>query len=152
LLSQPDNRPYIGVGVLVWNGDSLLLGKRKDLHYADSWQFPGGHLENGESVLECASREVREESGIEIGDSFHAGYTGNVFKRNNRQYVTLFVSAKYTSGEVRVMEPEKCKCWKWFPYNELPLPLFSPITNLLEQVSDLGIFRDVPDIQAGGHR
>ncbi|MBE9564847.1 MAG: NUDIX domain-containing protein, partial [Proteobacteria bacterium] len=45
-------RPIIGVGVLVWREKQLLLGKR----LADSkdvcWQFPGGHLENNESVID----------------------------------------------------------------------------------------------------
>jgi 8-oxo-dGTP diphosphatase len=150
--AQFKDRPYIGVGVMVWSGNKLLLGQRKNSQDEGSWQFPGGHLETGETILECARREVDEEAGIQIGDIFHAGFTGNVFKRNGRQYVTLFVSAKYISGDAKVLEPEKCKCWKWFPYNELPSPLFLPITNLLEQVPHLGIFRDVPDIQAGVHR
>jgi 8-oxo-dGTP diphosphatase len=49
------------------------------------------------------------------------------------------------------MEPEKCEYWKWFPYNELPSPLFLPITNLLEQVPHLGVLRDAPDIHAVAH-
>ena len=149
--SQLKDRPYIGVGVMVWKGDALLLGQRKGSHDEGSWQFPGGHLEHGETVLECASREVAEETGIKISEGFHAGFTGNIFERAGRQYVTLFVSARHVSGEAQVIEPEKCRCWKWFPYNELPSPLFLPITNLLEQVPHLGVLRNAPGIQAGGH-
>jgi 8-oxo-dGTP diphosphatase len=152
LSSEFNDRPYIGVGVMVWKGDKLLLGQRKDVHDEGVWQFPGGHLETGETVSECAQREVSEETGVQIGNAFHAGFTGNIFKRGGRQYVTLFISASYVSGEVSVMEPDKCTCWKWFHYNELPSPLFSPITNLLQQVPHLGVLRDASDTQASEHR
>lgn len=141
-MSSPgNNRPYIGVAVMVWQGDMLLLGKRKEKHAGQSWQFPGGHLEWGESVSECAVREAREEAGIEISDVQHAGFTGNILMLGGRQYITLFVSAQYSSGDAHVMEPDKCSCWRWFNYDELPSPLFSPITDFLQQVSSLKGFR-----------
>jgi len=39
----------------------------------------------------------------------------------------------YNSGEVKVLEPEKSECWKWFTWDNLPDPLFLPIKNLREQ-------------------
>ena len=65
-------RPAIGVGVLVWRDKQLLLGKRLADQQDICWQFPGGHLENNESVIECAVREVQEETGlkVELGEVF----------------------------------------------------------------------------------
>jgi 8-oxo-dGTP diphosphatase len=150
--SSPDrNRPHIGVGVLVWKGDCLLLGKRIDSHGEAVWQFPGGHLEIGESVTQCAVREAREEAGIEVAGMKHAGFTDELFSTAERHYVTLYVSANYASGEVRVLEPEKCQCWQWFRYDELPTPLFGPITNLLKQIPDLAVLQIDRDIQEDVH-
>ena len=59
-------RPTIGVGVLVWREKQLLLGKRLADKQDICWQFPGGHLENNESVIECAVRELREETGLKV--------------------------------------------------------------------------------------
>ncbi len=134
-------RPYVGVGVLVWKADCLLLGKRINPDGEGIWQFPGGHLEAGETVTQCAVREVCEETGIEISDMIQAGFTDELFSTAGRQYVTLYVSAAYVSGEPRVLEPEKCHCWQWFHYDELPAPLFRPITNLLKQVPALNSLR-----------
>ena len=135
------NRPYLGVGVLVWKEELLLLGKRINPNGENTWQFPGGHLESGETVSNCATREVEEEVGIQIKDVKHLGYTNDVFTVDGRHYVTLFVSAKYAQGDLTVMEPDKCECWQWFKSDELPSPLFGPIKIYLKQNPDLSVFR-----------
>lgn len=152
MLTSNLQRPQVGVAVLVWKGDYVLLGKRFNPQGEGEWQFPGGHLEVGETVTQCAVREVLEETGIVIAGMKHAGYTDALFSMNGREYVTLFVSAAYDSGEVRVMEPEKCQCWKWFQSNDLPTPLFGPITNLLKQIPGLNVLQVDQDIQAGAHK
>jgi 8-oxo-dGTP diphosphatase len=146
------NRPYVGVGVLVWKGDTLLLGKRINSHAEAAWQFPGGHLEVGETVTKCAVREVREETGIEIAGMKHAGFTDELFSTADRQYVTIFVSAAYVSGEARVLEPEKCQCWQWFHCDELPAPLFKPITDLLKRTPVLNVLRVDLGTLKGAHK
>lgn len=47
---KDEKRPYIGVAVIVVRDGRVLLGKRKNAHGAGTWQFPGGHLEYGESI------------------------------------------------------------------------------------------------------
>ena len=83
-----NKRPHIGVGVMVWNGDRLLLGKRISTYSVNSWQFPGGHLEFGETVEQCARREVMEEAGISIRDIRPGGYNNDVFIDADKHYVT----------------------------------------------------------------
>ena len=127
------NRPIIGVGVLIWRDRQILLGKRIVQGRQSCWQFPGGHLENGESVLECARREVLEETSLQINVPRHLGFTDTAFSIGSRQYITLLVSSEYGSGEVKTLEPDKCECWQWFDYQQLPEPLFQPITIFLSQ-------------------
>jgi len=145
-------RPHIGVGVMVWKGDRLLLGKRISAHSENSWQFPGGHLEFGETVEACARREVGEEAGITICNILPCGYTNDVFIDAEKHYVTLFVSSDYHSGELKVMEPDKCEQWRWFKWNSLPEPLFLPIRNFLKQYPDLNVLHYAQGTQAGVHR
>ena len=49
---------------LIINNNNIYLGKENDIY-----QFPGGHLEKNETLLECLKREIREETGIIINDS-----------------------------------------------------------------------------------
>ncbi len=130
-------RPVIGVGVLVWRDKQLLLGKRMMKDQRSCWQFPGGHLENGESVVECAAREVQEETGLKVKALRHLGFTDKAFAMGQQQYITLLVSGLYDSGEAKVLEPDKCEVWQWFDYQQLPSPLFKPIEIFLSQQDDL---------------
>lgn len=144
--------PHIGVGVMVWNGDRLLLGRRISRHRENSWQFPGGHLEFGETVEGCARREVAEEAGISIANIRHRGFSNDVFIDAGRHYVTLFVSADYVSGEPTVMEPDKCEQWRWFQWGQLPEPLFAPIRSFLKQHPDLYELHYAPGTRADAHK
>lgn len=60
--------PVIGVGVVVLNGDAVLLIRRGKPPRQGEWSLPGGAQELGETVRQTAVREVREETGIEIAD------------------------------------------------------------------------------------
>ncbi len=131
-------QPKIGVGVLVWRDKQLLLGKRMMKDQKSCWQFPGGHLEKGESVVECASREVQEETGLKVKALRHLGFTDKVFTIGQQQYITLLVSALLSgSAEAKVLEPDKCEVWQWFDYQQLPAPLFKPIEIFISQYDDL---------------
>ncbi|MFA0153647.1 NUDIX domain-containing protein, partial [Vibrio sp. 10N.261.46.C10] len=62
----------------------------------------------------------------------------DIFEKENKHYITLFVVASDASGEPQITEPDKCKQWKWFKLDELPEPLFLPLTNLLSDPTVLG--------------
>ena len=128
-----DKKPKVGVGVIVIKENKVLLGKRKNSHGEGSWCFPGGHLEFNESLENCAKREVLEETGIEIKNIRFETITNDIFKDEEKHYITIFMLSEYDSGEVKVMEPEKCEKWNWFEWNNLPEPLFLPIQNLLKK-------------------
>ena len=52
----------IGVGVVVWRGEDVLLIRRARPPFLGHWSIPGGRLEPGETLHECALRELREET------------------------------------------------------------------------------------------
>jgi ADP-ribose pyrophosphatase YjhB (NUDIX family) len=53
-------------GVLVDDAGRVLLVRRGHDPYAGTWSLPSGRVEPGEDVRAGASREVREETGLEV--------------------------------------------------------------------------------------
>jgi 8-oxo-dGTP diphosphatase len=138
--SNPKNivcrRPHVGVAVIVMKDGKILLGKRIGAHSSGTWNFPGGKLDFGEEVFDCAQREVLEEAGIKIKNLRLGPYTNDYFKSEDLHYVTLFVIAEYSSGKVTVMEPNKCLEWRWVEWEKMPRPRFLPIENLSKKKFD----------------
>src|SRR3546814_14101329 len=60
------NRPLIGVGVVVFKGDRVLLIRRGKPPREGQWSLPGGRQRLGERIAATARREVAEEAGIDI--------------------------------------------------------------------------------------
>lgn len=61
----PD-RPYVGVGAVIVQDGKVLLVKRKHEPLAGQWSLPGGAVEVGETLEACLTREMREETGLEV--------------------------------------------------------------------------------------
>jgi 8-oxo-dGTP diphosphatase len=114
-----ENIPKVGVGVMIWKDHKILLGKRKNAHGEGQYAFPGGHFEYMESFEDCARREVREEVGIEL-DNIKFQLLGNITDFAPKHYVQVSFTAEWKSGDVKVLEPEKCEGWEWFELDKLP--------------------------------
>jgi 8-oxo-dGTP diphosphatase len=65
--ANPPLRPLVGVGAVIWNdaGEFVLIRRGKPPRQGE-WSIPGGRLEWGENLRDALTREVREETGLEI--------------------------------------------------------------------------------------
>lgn len=151
---QPTKKPKqtnvrVGVGVLVKDAsrpNAVFAGIRKGSHGAGSLALPGGHLEMFETWQECAIREVKEETNLDLKDVTYAHVTNDMMESEGKHYVTIFMVATTTSQEEgggstvpRNMEPDKCEEWKSFTWQELKdihakgkPGLFGPLVRLIE--------------------
>lgn len=63
----------VGVGIIIAEKRVLLCQRKKGSRYGLKWEFPGGKVEDGESIPACLRRELREELNIDavIGELYH---------------------------------------------------------------------------------
>ncbi|KQL59160.1 MULTISPECIES: NUDIX hydrolase [Bacillaceae] len=73
--SDPIILNFAGICVVNEKGQ-ILLQKRGD---CNQWGFPGGAMEIGESLAECAKREVLEETGLHVEIDYLIGVYSNYF-------------------------------------------------------------------------
>jgi 8-oxo-dGTP diphosphatase len=104
--------PAVGIGVFcIRKSDSrFVIGQRKGslgsgifmnhshllrlaLIDAGTYALAGGHLEMFETFAQCAQREVKEETGLDIAKVHCVGSTESIFKTEGKHYVTIFMAA-----------------------------------------------------------
>ena len=119
----------VGCGVLLENSEGkVLLQKRSD---TGDWCVPGGALEPGETYVEAATREVREEVGIEVSDlklfGLYSGEDRMIHYPNGDNVYSLsviFTTRNYT-GTISDSDSEVLE-HRLFSREEIPSELFGP--------------------------
>lgn len=110
----PD-RPFVGVGVVVWRGDEVLLIERGKGPRTGGWSLPGGKQELGETVRETAHREIREETAVEIEITGLLDVVDMVRKdsagRVQFHYTLVDFTAEWVSGEAVAGTDAAAACW-----------------------------------------
>ena len=122
----PD-RPYVGVGVIVFRDQEVLLVKRNNEPNKGQWSIPGGKQIIGETVTDAANRELLEETGVKVDqlllvdvvDSIIPGVEGNI----KYHYTLVDYMGQWLSGEPRPGDDAREVRWV-FPvsYTHLTLP------------------------------
>lgn len=130
------NKIAIAVDVVIFNKEGkVLLGKRLAEVGYGTWAFPGGHLNDDESLLDTAKRELEEELGdkikINISKEIIAVRDDSLPPRFIRHLV-IILKGEHIEGDPVVNEPEFCEKWEWFDIDKLPSPLFSKADEVLK--------------------
>lgn len=116
-----------GAGVIIVKHGLVAVSRRLD--HSNALQFAGGHVEAGESCVDGILRELREETGLEVGADrlrhlFHnidaIGYIGKRYRACG------FMIELRDDEELRNPEPHKHTDWRWvytaFLFGEKMLP------------------------------
>lgn len=100
LVSKELDRTTDSAGAIVFRGDTVLM-----IRVGSRWSFPKGHLEPGETLLQAASRETREETGIEAELLEEYPLPVPSAREDDRRTV-WFYPARYRKGELRTQQSE----------------------------------------------
>ncbi|MDO8451227.1 MAG: NUDIX domain-containing protein [Rhodoferax sp.] len=122
----------VAVGVLIRpDGDFLLTSRPTGKVYAGYWEFPGGKLEPGETVVQALQRELHEELGIVIGPA-------TLWKVDMVDYPHALVRLNFCkifswTGDLQMREAQSFS-WQHLPVRVEPvLPGTVPVLQWLAQ-------------------
>ena len=97
------------------DGSYLLMQRDKRKHFGGMWEATaGGSALRGETPLECAVRELREETGIE---SDHLTEIGRV--RNHDRFYVDFLCVTDCKKDSIILQEGETVAYKWVSRNEL---------------------------------
>ena len=97
----------------------ILLIKRKNEPFKNSWALPGGFLEETEGLKEGARRELKEETGIEVEDLKQLKTYGNL-NRDPRGRTISIAFIGILNTDVEVEAGDDAQEADWFSLDELP--------------------------------
>jgi|ERR1700677_638164 8-oxo-dGTP diphosphatase len=112
-------RPYLAVSAAIFRDGRVLIVRRAEPPARGLYTLPGGVVELGETLVEAVTREIHEETGLEIEPHGLAGYRQLIARdgsgRIERHFVILPFAARWLAGEIalndelaegRWLEPE----------------------------------------------
>ena len=101
---QPNPPKHIvAAGLLVEKGDQVLLVRTP----RRGWEFPGGQIEEGESLLDGVIREVAEEANVQAT----ADYLVGVYSNLSASRVIFDFLGSWISGEAKTGDKTVDACW-----------------------------------------
>jgi 8-oxo-dGTP diphosphatase len=101
--------------------NEVLLIKRKNEPFKDCWALPGGFMEIDETLVECAKRELKEETGIDVNESkLYFKKILDKVDRDSRGRVVSVVYMTHVSQKTIVNAGDDAKEYAWFEINNLP--------------------------------
>ncbi len=132
-------RPVATVGAVLHDGAGKVLMVRTH-KWSGRWGIPGGKIERGESSEDALRREMREETGLGIGDIRFVLAQDCIdspeFERAEH-FILLNYVARALPGEVVLNE--EAQEFRWLPLEEaMRLDLNEPTRILLAAISDAG--------------
>src|SRR4030066_1917605 len=121
-----------GGGALIIDAQGRLFLSRRGKQAKNErslWEFPGGSVEYGEKLADALQREMREEYGIEIQVGELLDVVDHILPEEGQHWGSPSFLCTITSGEPRILEPEKCAEIGWFAADQMP-PGLTMVTRL----------------------
>jgi 8-oxo-dGTP pyrophosphatase MutT (NUDIX family) len=117
-------------GAVIFDEDKVLVIQQVKGH----WGFPKGHVEEGETEVETAIREIKEETNLDVEiDDIHR-YVERYSPEKGIEKDVVFFIAKKVGGEIKVQE-EEVKATEWLlPNDAMDRLTFDSSKNILSKV------------------
>jgi len=104
------------------DGLSVLLIERANEPFKGCWAFPGGFMDMEENAEDCARRELKEETGLQLEHMEQIGVFTDVDRDPRGRTVSIAYSALVEKRPV--IGADDAAQARWFPISEIPALAF----------------------------
>lgn len=117
-------------GAVIFDNDKVLLIQQ----VAGHWGFPKGHVEEGETEVETAIREIKEETNLDVEINETKRFVERYSPAVGVEKDVVFFVAKKTGGDIKVQE-EEVKATEWlYPNEAMERLTYETSKNILRKV------------------
>ena len=88
----------VTAGIIKNEGKYLICQRAKDDEAPESWEFPGGKLEVGETLEQCIIREIKEELNLDV--EVIEKFDTTLFNHNDKTIHVTFFKCNIVGGEL----------------------------------------------------
>lgn len=136
-----DNIIRVWIWSLAIKDGKILYWLRKSKHWNWTYSPPGGHLEYGETIEDCAIRELYEESWLiaKPADVIVFCTLNEIYLNNEKHYINITTLITKFTWSVENKEPEKLEKWEWMSWDDIKAlwnKNFLPIQELIKKYPD----------------
>jgi ADP-ribose pyrophosphatase YjhB (NUDIX family) len=107
-------RPILAVSTAVFRDRRVLIARRARAPWAGAFSLPGGVVEVGETLVEAAKRELREEVGVEADLTGFVRHVEPIHREGGRvkaHFVIVVMKGVWRAGEPRLSEEVSEIAW-----------------------------------------
>ncbi len=104
----------VTAGIIEKDGKFLIAKRKTGKCIGAKWEFPGGKLEDGETLEECLKRELKEELNIDV--EIKEFFDSSIFSCDGKEIELLAYRVLYLSGDLTLYDHDEVR---WVNPSEL---------------------------------
>lgn len=110
----------VAVHLILEKDNKYLLLRRYNTGYEDgNYSVVAGHVDGDETIISAMKREALEEAGININEE-DLKIVEVMHRKSDNESIDYFLYANKFSGNVSIMEPNKCDELSFYELNKFP--------------------------------
>ena len=132
-------KSIVCVDIFLRKGKEFLLMRRQNTKSHDGeFELPGGHLEEGEDLLDAMIREAKEELEISLKrDDLHLNH---IMHHYNKGRLNFIYEADASNLNPIIGEPEKCSELRWVTFDTIPEETTSKVKQILNNIKEKSLY------------
>ena len=129
-------RASLTADIVIFSEDrtEVVLIQRKNEPYKGHWAFPGGFMDMGETLEQCAVRELEEETSIKMDSLRQLGAFSDIDRDPRGRTITVAYYGIADKAHCPIKAQDDAAAVGWFRINELPPLAFDHAKILAEAI------------------